>query len=210
MLMDNYDMLIGFENLYKITRGGSIYSCIYRKPMTQLVKDDGYLYVNLSKDGKRSKGYIHRLVAKQYIPNPDNLPEVDHIDRNKTNNNIENLRWVDRTTNARNKSNYKDNLTEEQLEARKERTRERARVWAEKKRRELGVTKIEDKTKTKDPNYKRDWSRNKRANMTEEEKGAQLQRRREYRLNNPLSEEQKERARERSRLWRLKNASIYI
>jgi hypothetical protein len=59
---------------------------------------------------------------------------VDHIDRNNHNNNIENLRWCTRLTNARNKATYKDNLTPEQLEARKARTRERSRIWARKQR----------------------------------------------------------------------------
>lgn len=51
---------------------------------------DGYARCNLGKQKKR----VHRLVAEAFIPNPDNLPIVDHIDGCKTNNNVENLRWV--------------------------------------------------------------------------------------------------------------------
>ena len=51
---------------------------------------DGYPRCNLGKNKKR----VHRLVAQAFIPNPDNLPVVDHIDGCKTNNNVENLRWV--------------------------------------------------------------------------------------------------------------------
>ena len=43
---------------------------------------------------KKRKYRIHRLIAQAFIPNPDNLPVVDHIDGNKANNNVENLRWV--------------------------------------------------------------------------------------------------------------------
>lgn len=132
--MEEFEYIKGYENLYKINKNCDIYSCHYQKNMKPLLKFDGYLYVDLRKDGKRHKGYLHRLLAIQYIPNPDNKPEIDHIDRNKLNNNLLNLRWVTRLENAHNKSNYKDNLTAEQLEARKTRTRERAKLWARKNR----------------------------------------------------------------------------
>ena len=54
----------------------------------------GYLQVYLSKNGKQKNKKIHRLIAEHFIDNPNNLPQVDHIDQNKTNNNINNLRWV--------------------------------------------------------------------------------------------------------------------
>jgi len=130
----DFEFIKDYENLYKINRNGEIYSCWYKKIMIPQEKKDGYLFVALKKEGIRAKGYIHRLLMKQYIDNPDNHPEVDHIDRNNHNNNIENLRWCTRLTNARNKATYKDNLTPEQLEARKARTRERSRIWARKQR----------------------------------------------------------------------------
>ena len=63
----------------------------------------GYLKVDLMKGGKRYKRKVARLVAMTYIPNPDNKPEVDHINREeKLNNCVNNLRWV---TSAENKKN---------------------------------------------------------------------------------------------------------
>ena len=60
----------------------------------------GYMRVSLN-----SRPYLlHRILAKHFIPNPDNLPEVDHIDRDKTNNSIENLRWVSASENSRNRT----------------------------------------------------------------------------------------------------------
>jgi len=52
-----------------------------------------YLLVTLCKDGKKKPFWIHRLVAKAFIPNPQNLPEVNHIDEDKTNNVVSNLEW---------------------------------------------------------------------------------------------------------------------
>ena len=54
--------------------------------------------------GLLSNYYYHRILARHFIPNPDNLPQVDHIDRNKTNNSIENLRWVSSSDNNRNRT----------------------------------------------------------------------------------------------------------
>ena len=103
--MDEYEDIKGYEGLYKITKGGSIWSCHYRRPMTLLTNESGYLYVTLKKDGIRSKCFLARLLAKQFIPNDDETKiEVDHIDRNKINNNLENLRWVTRQENLDNKN----------------------------------------------------------------------------------------------------------
>lgn len=61
------------------------------KLLKSFVHTTGYLRVSL---GRNKSRYVHRLVASAFIPNPDNLPQVDHIDGNKQNNNINNLRWV--------------------------------------------------------------------------------------------------------------------
>lgn len=55
-------------------------------------------------NGKKKYEFVHRLVALTFLDNPDKLPEVDHIDRNRGNNNIENLRWVSKSENNKNKS----------------------------------------------------------------------------------------------------------
>lgn len=63
----------------------------------------GYLLVNLYKQGKTTTFYIHRLVATVFVPNPNNLPEVDHINRNHLDNTVENLRWVTHKQNIENR-----------------------------------------------------------------------------------------------------------
>ena len=59
----------------------------------------GYLQVGVYKDGKKVLRYVHRLVAQTFIPNPDNLPEVNHKDCNPSNNDVSNLEWITREGN---------------------------------------------------------------------------------------------------------------
>jgi hypothetical protein len=68
-----------------------------------LHKDRGYLQLVLTIDDKGHSIYPHRLVATAFLPNLDNLPEVDHINRIRTDNRVENLRWVTRSANCMNK-----------------------------------------------------------------------------------------------------------
>ena len=142
--MEDFEFIKEYENLYKINKNGDIYSCWYKKVMTPLTSKDGYKYVSLKKEGKRYKGFIHRLLGKQYIENPDNKPEIDHINRDKNDNSLQNLRWVSRVENRKNRDDIIENLTEEQKEERKIKIRERARIWAEKDRRNKGC-KIRNK-----------------------------------------------------------------
>ena len=81
-----------YEGLYAITRDGSVFSYISNKFLKpRLVR--GYHQVILCKEGKGKCYYIHRLVAKAFIPNPDNLPQVNHKDEDKSNNCVNNLEW---------------------------------------------------------------------------------------------------------------------
>ena len=71
--------------------------------------NNGYLQIRLTnKDGRRTF-LISRLIAIYYIPNPLNYKEVDHIDRDKSNNDISNLRWCDRSVNTQNRGIFKNN-----------------------------------------------------------------------------------------------------
>ena len=71
--------------------------------MKQFVNNrNGYVYIDLrDKDSKRKTWLVHRLLAKTFIPNPDNLACVDHIDGHRKNNNLDNLRWVSKQDNTR-------------------------------------------------------------------------------------------------------------
>lgn len=91
-----------FENLYQVSNTGKVRSLVnnvilrpaitsYRKKE----KTDGYQVVNI----KKKIYYVHRLVAEEFIPNPDNLPQINHKDGNKRNNNVENLEWCTNSEN---------------------------------------------------------------------------------------------------------------
>lgn len=89
---------------YRISTYGNVLS--FKNGKTKLLKPGtdkhGYRFVVLSESGKSRLYYIHRLVALFFIKNPENKLEIDHIDGNRTNNNIDNLRWVTRKENANN------------------------------------------------------------------------------------------------------------
>ena len=100
--MNDFDNLIGFEGLYKINRQGQIWSCRYAK-LLLFQEKEGYAFIDLSnKDKQRKKCYIHRLLAIQYLRTDNYDLVVDHIDRNRQNNSLDNLRWVTQTQNGNN------------------------------------------------------------------------------------------------------------
>lgn len=89
-----------FEN-YQIDIDGKVYNTITKKYLEGSIGEHGYRYYRLSKNGKKKMVYAHRLVAETYIPNPDNLPVVNHKDGNKLNNNVSNLEWVTYSENTK-------------------------------------------------------------------------------------------------------------
>ena len=93
--------------------GFADYEILNRYPFTIRRKDnhkvvseslvDGYPRVSLNRKSYKK----HRLIALQFIPNPNNYTEIDHIDRNRSNYHLSNLRWVNHSENTRNKASYK-------------------------------------------------------------------------------------------------------
>ena len=96
----------GYEGMYQVSNMGRVRSVErtawngkgYRTVAERILKAGnsglGYLVVTLCKEGENKNHLIHRLVAKAFLPNADNLPEVNHKDENKENNKAENLEWV--------------------------------------------------------------------------------------------------------------------
>lgn len=86
----------GFEGRYAVTSCGRVYSYKRKKFLTPYGDTHGYLKVDLrERDGTRHQFRVHRLVALAYLPNPNNLPCINHKDEIKTNNCLGNLEWCD-------------------------------------------------------------------------------------------------------------------
>lgn len=123
--MEEWKPIKGYEGLYEVSNLGRVKSLnrkilcsnglikeIKEKILTPKDNGKGYLNVILSKNGNHKNFYIHRLVAEAFIPNLENKEEVDHINTNKYDNNVDNLRWVTRCENCNNpltKKRIKDN-----------------------------------------------------------------------------------------------------
>lgn len=95
----------GYEGLYKISNYGNVKSLerykknhskmakVEEKDMKPYLNNNGYLYVNLNKNGICKHIYIHRLLMEAFVPNPNNYSCINHRDGNKLNNSLTNLEW---------------------------------------------------------------------------------------------------------------------
>lgn len=105
--------LVGYEGLYQVSTLGNVRSVdriercgsFFRRRKGTLLKQSinrgGYCQVHLNKDGNGCSKEVHRLIAKTFIENKYDLPEVNHIDCDKTNNSVDNLEWVSREDNTK-------------------------------------------------------------------------------------------------------------
>jgi len=89
--MSNRKIISGYGGRYAVSEDGGVYSC--GKELSQSIHNQ-YLMVAFYVDGKRIKKRVHRLVAEAFIPNPENKPQVNHLDGNKLNNHVSNLEWA--------------------------------------------------------------------------------------------------------------------
>lgn len=105
--MEEWKIIEGFEK-YAISNKGHVKRIIYngrggrcknKYLSTHIDKKTGYEHVILYKDKKIYGKTVHRLVAKAFIENPNNYPEIDHINNIKTDNRVENLQWISRLDN---------------------------------------------------------------------------------------------------------------
>ena len=104
MLFEIWKDIEGYEGLYQVSNLGRVKSLKASKIKSERIRksyqqSSGYISIVLCKNGKVTNHKIHRLVANAFIDNPDNLPEINHKDEDKTNNCVDNLEWCDSSYN---------------------------------------------------------------------------------------------------------------
>ena len=92
-----------YREQFAVSNQGTVINLKTCKRLTPSVNYNGYVYVDLRGEGWRENKRYHRLLAELFIPNPKNLPQINHIDGNKTNNDLGNLEWCDNSYNNLNK-----------------------------------------------------------------------------------------------------------
>lgn len=91
-MVEEWKTIPNYED-YSISNWGNVYSHKRKRILKPTNTTKGYIQVHLSKNGSVVNAPIHRLVAQNFIDNPDNKPQVNHIDGNKRNNRVDNLEW---------------------------------------------------------------------------------------------------------------------
>ena len=109
--MEIWKEIKGYEGKYWVSNLGRVKSkfkiLTLTLPKKTLLKRSQYYQITLHKNKHTSKTYmIHRLVAEAFIPNPNNLPQVNHIDCDPTNNKVNNLEWCDAKYNSNHKRSH--------------------------------------------------------------------------------------------------------
>lgn len=97
--MEHWKPIAGYEELYEVSDLGRVRSLKVGRCLKPQLAGLGYKKVELYRTGKKKSVFVHRLVAKAFVPNPSKFLEVNHIDEDKSNNAASNLEWCSRKYN---------------------------------------------------------------------------------------------------------------
>jgi len=97
--METWKDVEGYEGIYQVSNTGKVRNIIKCRPVKTKKNNRDYVQIRLYKNGEVEHWLLHRLVAKHFIDNPESLPQVNHKDEDKDNNNYTNLEWCDNTYN---------------------------------------------------------------------------------------------------------------
>ena len=139
MMEEQWKPIEGTDGKYEVSNFGRVRTNGKRPGLLTLTKQkSGYRYAMIEIDGKSCNRRVHRMVAQHFLPNPDNMKEVNHKDGNKDNNHVSNLEWCTRSNNV--KHSFDTGLkqphrwTDEEKQMLKEKLKayhERRRRWSE-------------------------------------------------------------------------------
>lgn len=99
--MENWKNIEFGNGRFAVSDHGNIRNNITGDTLSQQTQNSGYRIAHMNYNGKRVAKTVHRLVATAFIPNPENKPQVNHIDGNKLNNSVSNLEWATTSENIR-------------------------------------------------------------------------------------------------------------
>ena len=106
--MEDISIIPDFPD-YLISSNGEVYDTKREIEVPLFIDDRGYARISVNNNGVYKQKKIHRLLGEAFIPNPNNYRTVDHINREKLDNRLENLRWVPDTVQAQNRNDFKNN-----------------------------------------------------------------------------------------------------
>jgi hypothetical protein len=136
---EQWKTMIDYPN-YSISNLGAVRNDTTKKILKNHLDFRGYLSTTLCKNGKGKAFKHHRLLAQHFIPNLNNYPEIDHVNNIRTDNQLENLRWVSTEQNGRNKKKKTNTSSQYQGVSWWERDKKwKARITINKKTKHIGV-----------------------------------------------------------------------